>query len=298
MADPNVTVTATQADWDAVAAERAGGTPAPVINESPDNAAETETADKPLDAAPGAGAKPEPKKEVDPYAGYAPDVQARLKKADEVLAQFPQLVNELKEAKGRIGALQSDWAKSRQQPAAGDAPNQKQIQEAAKDPEKWESLKKDFPEWGEGIQAFVESRLKALPGGLTTEQVEQMVASRVDALTAQFERVLINTKYPAWEEVVKQDDFTAWFNAQPADVQALQHSTKGSDAVKILDLFHEAKEKPVAKVKDTRRQKLEAAVTSKPGAPVATKTFEDMTPKEQWNYLAEERARQDALAAA
>lgn len=275
-----------QADWDAVNVERTNENQAPG---SPPQIVELASE----------AIAPEAKAELeDPYAGLSPDVRAKLARFDEMAVAQLQLVTELKETKGRVGALQSEFAKSRQALPAGDAPSQRQIAAAAKDPEKWSSLKNDFPEWGEGIAEFVESRIGSITGqGLTADQVEQAVAARTDALAADFQKALVELKYETWEDEVKTPEFNAWYSAQRPETQALASSTKGKDALKMLDLFYEAKKKPVADVQQTRQNKLAAAVTVKPGAPVQTKTFEDMSQSEQWNYLAEERARKQRAEA-
>lgn len=293
MADQTLTQDQAQAEWDAMAAQRGGDDTAQVKEVAPETPPQETT-----EAAPQPVAEQVEEAQVDPYAGLSPEVRAKLERFDQMAGSQQQLLNELRETKGRVSALQSEFAKSRHTQNAGDSPSQKQIAAAASNPQKWAELKNDFPEWGEGIEAFVESRLGALAGsGLTAEQVEQQVAQRTDMLAQQFEKSLVELKYDNWENIVRTDEFGQWFGAQKPEVQMLAHSPKGKDALRMLDLFHEAKKKPVADVRQTRQEKLAAAVTAKPGAPVATKTFEDMTPTEQWNYLAEERARKSRAEA-
>ena len=143
---------AKQEDWDAVLAEK-------------DPEKKTEDAPAPVAADPIV----EPVVAVvDPYSGLSPDLKAKLERFDVLIEEHPKLVQQLQETRGRVSALQSEFAK-RPLPAAA-APDQTAIAAAAKDPEKWEELKKDFPEWGEGIQAFVEARIGALgKTGMSTE---------------------------------------------------------------------------------------------------------------------------------
>ena len=274
------------ADWNAVAEERE----APP-EKTPELIAE-EVAQAP------AGESQE-QKLVDPYEGLHPDVRARLERFDQMAASQQQLVNELKEAKGRIGALQSEFAKARQaQPA--EQPTQKQIAAAQVDPDKWAALKQDFPEWGEGITAYVEARLGQLGGaGLTSEQIEQIVSQRTEATNAQLEKkfneALVSVKHKDWRKDVNTPEFANWFQVQTPEVQALASSKDGFDAIDMLDRFHADKVKPVADVKQERQNKLAAAVTAKPGAAAkVTKTFDDMSLAEQWEYMARERERSPA----
>jgi hypothetical protein len=274
------------AEWNAVAEER----DAPP-EKTPELIAE-EVAQAP------AGESQE-QKLVDPYEGLHPNVRARLERFDQMAASQQQLVNELKEAKGRIGALQSEFAKARQaQPA--EQPTQKQIAAAQFDPEKWVALKQDFPEWGEGITAYVEARLGQLGGaGLTSEQIEQIVSQRTEATNAQLEKkfneALVSVKHKEWRKDVNTPEFANWFQVQSPEVQALASSKDGFDAIDMLDRFHTDRVKPASDVKQERQNKLAAAVTAKPGAAAkVTKTFDDMSPAEQWEYLAKERERSSA----
>lgn len=269
---------ATQAEWDAVRAEVASG-------DAPAAKVEEATAVTPAAvAAPAAEV-------VDPYAGLHPDVKAKLDRFDAMLVEQPKLLQALRETQGRVSAMQRDFAT---RPATAAQPNEAVIAAAAKDPEKWAALKKDFPEWGEGIQSFVDARFEALgKSGMTPEQIEQVVAQRVgsatEAMAGQFQEMLIETKFPDWRVLVKTPAFGEWFNAQKPEVQALQNSDKGRDVLVVLDLFNESKKQPVAQVRQTRQQVLAAAVQGKPVAPAATKTAADMTPAELWNYEAQLR---------
>lgn len=275
-----------QNDWDAVTTERETGTPAAEVKAVEAPATAAETAEAPVTA-----------EVVDPYAGLSQDVKAKLERFDLMAAEQPKLIQLLKETQGRVSSLQSEFAKRQQ--AAAAAPDQTAIAAAAKDPEKWEALKKDFPEWGDGIQAFVESRIgAAAKSGMTAEQLEQAIASKVgtasEAMAARLETMLIETKYGDWEDVVKTPEFATWYSAQKPEVQVLSSSPKGRDALRMLDLFHDAKKTPVAQTRQTRQQVLAAAVTGKPGAVAATKTVADMSPAELWNHEAAERMKRAA----
>jgi hypothetical protein len=281
-------------EWAAVAAERDQPTtsePAVVIEEA---APATPAAVTPV-AEPAAAA---PEVVVDPYAGLSPDVKAKLERFDAMSDTLKNTAIALKETQGRVSSLQSEFAKTRQAQPAGDTPNAKQIA-AAKDPEKWATLKKDFPEWAEGIEAFVDARAAAAMqgSGMTPEQVEQLVATRTSEVTAKtedrIERAMVEGKYPSWDTDVKTPAFESWFKVQKPDVQALAQSPKGRDALRMLDLFHESLKTPV--VRQARAAKLEAAVTARPGTqPAVTKSYDDLTPKEKWEYEAAQRERRDA----
>src|ERR1700756_1462346 len=164
MADQEPTAQNLQDEWNAIATERETGVAAPEPK-APPPAQESNQVQTPP---------------ADPYDSLPVAAQEKLRRFDLLEQHNGQLAAQLKEFAGRVSALQSEFAKSRTVSPAGVAPNQTQIAAAAKDPEKWESLKKDFPEWSEGIEAFVDARFARhqAPAGLTPEQVEQMIAGR------------------------------------------------------------------------------------------------------------------------
>jgi hypothetical protein len=272
----------TQDEWNAALKDREA-VPEPKLEEP-----------KAPEVEPTAVPEPEP---VDPYANLHPDVKAKLERFDELSATVPNLVNELKSAKGRISSLQSEWDKSKAV-AAAEKPTQVQIAQAAKDPAEWESLKSDFPEWGDAISKFVETRLGSLSNtsGVSPEQIEAIVSQRTQDATAplvkQLNEVIVSSAHKNWKADINTPAFADWLQVQPADVQQLVHSTDPMDAIQMLDKFAEHKTKPAAAVKSDRQKKLEAAVTTKPGQGnvVTAKSVEDMSPKELWDYEAKKRA--------
>lgn len=281
-----------QEDWDAALRERdqPQATEPPAQDPPP-------TEDPPQDPPPNEETKTES------YPQLSPEVQAKLARFDELSAAVPQLVNELREAKGRIGALQSQWDKARQSTAA--QPTQTQVAAAAKDPEKWEELKKDFPEWGEAIAAFVDNKLSGLssaPAGPSKDEIEQLVAQRTGAATAALQKklnsALVTAAHRTWLHDVKQPDFVAWFQMQDPATKAKADSEDPEDAIAMLDLFYEHKKKSAPAVREERAKRLEAAATTtKPGtAGAVTKSFEDMTPEERWNFVAKQREKERGSA--
>ena len=287
MADPTIT----QDDWDAVANERTqGDNPPPPAPPPESTEPKVEAVETPAAPAPQAEEK------VDPYANLHPDVRAKLERFDQLAASQTTLVSQLREATGRISSLQSQWDKAKSQLEA--KPTEKQVAAAVKDPEKWASLKKDFPEWGEAIAEFVESRSTKGPS-FDPAEVEKLVAQRAEATTAElqkkFNEDLVTVAHRNWRNDVKTEDFGAWYRLQPAEVQVLSSSTDPLDAIALMDKYHEYRKKPVEAVQDARKATLAAAVTTKPkagGTPV--KSIEDMTPDELWDHEAKLREKRAA----
>ena len=276
--------------WDEVAQEReAAEAPSNAPAPAPAPAEEEQTAEQ--TAAPAAPAA------TDPFEGLPAEVRKRLDSVaqhEQLLSQIPTLVQSVKTAEGRVSAIQRelDAAKAAAK-SASQAPTQAQIAQAAKNPEKWDSLKSDFPEWAEATEAFVDAKLAGLSAqqtaGLSAEQVQQLVAeqaSKIEASTAaKIEEARVEGKYENWVEVINTDDFKTWFGTQTGEVQALAKSPKGRDAIRLLDLFNEAKAAPAAAVEEQRSNRLAAAVNTTPKQPVpAAKTVDQMSPAELWEY--------------
>lgn len=256
-------------------------------------------------------AKPE---ETTAQAEAEPDLRKELAEARQKLAevdQLKELVNQLKRhvgsAEGRVAAMQREMDVAKNAAKAVDqAPSAAQIADAKVSPEKWEALKADFPDWAEATEALLDARLAGLTPqqtqGLTTEQVNDLVANRVQEVEQRAQRLIeeakIDGKYENWRDDVKSTEFMNWFNAQDDSIKTLASSTKGRDVIHVLDLWNKAKAAPVEQVKESRAAKLAAAATTKPGGAPVSKSVDQMSPEELWNYeakLAEKRAKQRGL---
>lgn len=302
---PDETPESAQALWDEVAQEREAGEPPSTEQDQVTKADANTDLDEPKQENDGEQEeKPavEAKKEPDPFEGLPQAVKDRLLKLDALesqVSQIPQLVQTVKTAEGRVAAMQRELDVAKQAAkAVGNAPTNAQIAAAKQSTEKWDLLKEEFPEWADATAEYVAATL----AGFSPQQVQQLDPAEVEKLIEQrlerervqmaqaVEEAKVEAKYEDWREIVKTDDFTNWFSAQTAEVQALAQSTKGRDAVRMLDLFHKAKETPASAVQQERAAKLAAAVNKKPGSASVTKSVEEMTPQELWNYEAQ-RAR-------
>lgn len=306
--------TDTRALWDEVAKEREAGSDAALKTEDDvkpqddefesevDEQVEAKADDKPADT--------EKKEEPDPYEGLSPALKARLEKIDTLeqqVSQIPQLIQHVKTADGRVAAMQRemDVAKNAAK-AANTAPTAAQIAAASGSLEKWDSLKTDFPEWADATEQFVKASLADIKPqqtqGLDPKQVEDLVEQRMQAMRAETTKVVeeakVEGKHPNWRDDINTDAFVQWFGKQPPEVKALADSVKGRDAIRMLDLFHESKAKPVETVKADRANKLAAAVSSKPGAVAVTttKTVDDMSPSELWEYERKRAAKKNVAS--
>jgi uncharacterized protein YhaN len=237
----------------------------------------------------------------DPLASLPEAVRAKLAQIDQLAEANAQLLHHVKTAEGRVAAMQREFQQARvaqQQVAPQEAPSQGQIVSAAKNPEKWEQLKQDFPEWAGAMEEYVASQLGSVrPQNdmLTPEQVTGYVQQQVEQTKSEMRQALeearIEGKYENWRELVNTLEFTQWYAVQPTEIRALADSTAARDAIRMLDMFHETKKRSASDIKQERSQRLSAAATTRPGQTPPPKTLDDMSPEELWNYEAAKREK-------
>jgi hypothetical protein len=242
----------------------------------------------------------EPEQPEDPLAGLSPAVRAKLAQIDELAQANAQLLHHVKTTEGRVAAMQREAQQARQaatQVAPQDAPSQGAIVSAAKNPEKWEQLKQDFPEWAGAMEEYVASKM----GGqqqqnLTPEQVTNYVQQQVAQTRAEMGRLMeearIEGKYENWRDTVNTTEFAQWFTVQSPETRALADSSAAKDAIKMLDLFNASKSVSATDIKQERGARLAAAATTRTGQTPPPKTLGDMSPAELWNYEAKKRERE------
>lgn len=239
----------------------------------------------------------------DPYGGLPDAVRNKLAQIDELAQANAQLLQHVRSAEGRVAAMQREFQQARQaatQVAPQDAPSQGQMAAAAKNPQKWEQLKEDFPEWASAMEEYVAAKLGAVQqrGGLTPEVIEgyvqQQVAQTKQEMTRLVEEARIDGKYENWRDTVKTPEFAAWYSVQSPETKALAGSPRARDAIAMLDLYEKARVRPASDVRQERSQRLAAAATTRPGQTPPPKTVDDMSPEELWNYEARKRDRDRA----
>lgn len=236
----------------------------------------------------------------DPLASLPEAVRAKLAQIDELATANAQLLHHVKTAEGRVAAMQREFQQARmaqQQVAPQDAPSQGQIANAAKNPEKWEQLKEDFPEWAGAMEEYVASKLGSVQSqqGLDPQQVAAFVQQQVELTKAEMKQAIeearVDGKYENWKDIVNTLEFTQWFTVQSPEVRALADSNSARDAIRMLDMFHDTKKRSASDIKQERGQRLAAAATTRPGQTPPPKTLDDMSPEELWNYEAAKREK-------
>jgi len=234
---------------------------------------------------------------ADPLAGLPEEVKLALSKITQLEQANAQLLHHVKTAEGRVAAIQREFQQGRQAATSVDAaPSQGQMAAAAKNPEKWEQLKQDFPEWAGAMEEYVGSKLSGMQSGVQATQVvdyvqQQLAAERASMKTA-IEEARVEGRYEDWRDTVNTPEFAQWFAIQSNEVKALADSSAARDAIKMLDMFHNLKAKPATEIRQERGARLAAAATTRPGQTPPPKTLDDMSPTELWNYEAKKREEQ------
>lgn len=239
----------------------------------------------------------EPEQPEDPLAGLSPTVRAKLAQIDELAQANAQLLHHVKTTEGRVAAMQREAQQARQA-AMQEAPTQTAIASAAKNPEKWEQLKQDFPEWAGAMEEYVASKLgvSSQQQSLSPEAVAQFVQQEVANTKAEMGRLMeearIEGKYENWRDTINTTEFAQWFTVQTPETRALADSPAAKDAIKMLDLFSAAQTRSAGDIKQERGARLAAAATTRTGQTPPPKTLGDMSPAELWNYEAKKRERE------
>lgn len=269
-------------------------------DQSADQQMATAPEEPPLEDEPVAEEAAPSEEPEDPLASLPEAVRAKLAQIDELATANAQLLHHVKTAEGRVAAMQREFQQARmaqQQVAPQEAPSQGQIANAAKNPEKWEQLKEDFPEWAGAMEEYVASQLGSVrpQQGLDPEQVAAFVQQQVDLTKAEMRQAIeearVDGKYENWKDTVNTLEFTQWFTVQPPEVRSLANSDSARDAIRMLDMFHETKKRSASDIKQERGQRLAAAATTRPGQTPPPKSLDDMSPAELWDYEAAKREK-------
>lgn len=295
--DEPLTAEQVSALWD----EEAAKLVAPVAEAQPTTEI---VADAP--AADAAPAKADPVAEADPMAGLPEVLRTKLEGLDK-------LTDRLRNIEGHIGGLTNGQKQLKDLLTASkevadkvtDAPTQAEVKAAIQTPEKWNALKAEYSEWADAVESFVDSRIagaapaKAIDSAAVDELVDAKLAKLTPTIRKQVVEDYLEGEFGKWKDEVKTKPFTDWFSKQAEEVKSLADSASIGDAAKLLRLYHKPANvavestDPGAEIAAERKQKLDAAADALPKGsqkPV-TKSTEDMTAAELWEYEAEQRRK-------
>lgn len=201
-----------------------------------------------------------------------------------------QVTQRLRNAEGHIGGLGSQLKQQLQtaqqvSSKGGDAPTAGEIRQAQSNPKAMESLKRDYPEFAEAMEAALNEQLQAIKASMPQPQQQQSGVTAEDMARMRSE-MAVEIRHPGWQDRVRTPEFIGWIQRQPREVQMLAASESPQDAVRLLDLHGEA----VKSVSSQRTQRLSSAAaipSGRSGGNIRQKAVEDMSPDEYWRYLDE-----------
>lgn len=150
-----------------------------------------------------------------------------------------------------------------------DAPTKREVAAAAAagvSSEKWKALAEEFPEWAEATEERFAAESVPLRGEIDKVRAEQAELSEVTRIHAAFPRV-------NWEADLASPEFTAWFLKQPEETRALGQSSRGLDAIQLLDLYYDSRSTPLndsggrraEQIPDDRTRRLQQAAPATRG---------------------------------
>jgi hypothetical protein len=302
------------AEWNAQAAakDQPAGEAQPVDTKADGDGQAADSATQPADAAAASQA-----------AAAAAAAPAGDKSKDPLQEQFAAIKEQLRNINGHIGGLTSEQKRIRDMVSAAAtsaaatstvAPTQTQINQAITNPQRWEALKADFPEWSEATEEYVQAKLAGLqPASHNPDDIKKIVTTEVQQarqeITGQVVKLALEAVFPKWEETVNSKEFSEWKAKQSQDVQALAASDNIGDAARMLKLFHDSKtaaptapnpapqEDPAAvaarQVQAARNNRLTQAASAPNGGletPPA-KSVDELSPQELWNHEAQLREK-------
>lgn len=219
----------------------------------------------------------------------SPESQALMDRIAGLESMLQQTAQRLRNAEGHIGGLNSQLkqqveAAKQVVAAGGEAPSASQIREAQRSSKAMETLRRDYPEFADAMDAALNERIQEALKQVPQPQVQPAAGVAPEDLVRLEREFAVEVRHPGWKETVRQPAFRGWMQRQPREVQMLATSDSPQDAVRLLDLYAQTNDA----VQRTQRLSSAAAIPSgrSSGAP-RTKSIEEMTPQEYWRYLDE-----------
>lgn len=224
----------------------------------------------------------------------------------QILDQLKKLEQRQRNVEGHIGGLKTAQQQlhvameAARKSTTDAAPTQGEVAAASSNPEKWEELKKDFPEWAEATEALLGARLSGLPKSeVNQEEIDRRVSERVAQVIEPMKKEIfveahLEAILPDWRDEVRSEKFGAWMQAQPQEIQALAASNDVKDAAKMLRLYGKSQEPaPDAQLRDERKQRLAQGTPLPNGSkPAPVKSLDQMTDAEVWELESKRREKE------
>ena len=268
--------------WNQLEAEEAGRAQPPESGES----------DFPEAAAPTDDTATAPAEQADATTGEEAleptGEQVLFDKIAGLESMLTQVTQRLRNAEGHIGGLGSQLKQQLQAAQqvtskGGDAPTAGEIRQAQQSPKAMESLKRDYPEFAEAMEAALTEQMQAMKAAMPQPQAQGVTPDEFARMRSE---MAVEIRHPGWQDRVRTPEFMGWMQRQPREVQMLAASDSPQDAVRLLDLHNDAMKSATS----TRTQRLNSAAaipSGRSGSQARTKAVEEMSPQEYWRYLDE-----------
>lgn len=214
---------------------------------------------------------------------------------DPVQARIDALENLIKSSVGRIGSLQSELVKLKEQPPAAKAPSEADVKAATKSPEKWDKLKGEYPDFTEAVEEFVSSR--AQPGvdpAKLLEQSQSFALTKTREAHVATQKAMADLAEPDWYEVGTSEAFAGWLLKQPEERRkSVAEASENWNAVVVVKAVRDFKKTQTQQrvTKNASQGRLAAAVVPTGTSKTPTPRGAAKTAQEIWAELdAEDRA--------
>lgn len=196
---------------------------------------------------------PEVKEAADPMQ----EILSRLEKAEQLNSKLAGHIGGLtrsqKEMQEKLSAAQAV-------PKSVDAPSKAQVAQAASDPEEWERMRTEFPEFTNATESFLNSKLSNFKPENKQEELDKLSQELAEVKKSSESRVVdltLRLAHPDWLSVVRKQEFLEFMNksnlpdSQDPDVVA-DYITRYKSATKPPE--------PKQEDQDLRRKRLESAI--------------------------------------
>jgi hypothetical protein len=204
----------------------------------------------------------------DPWAGVSPALKQMFTDMEQRVASVSITEQRLKQAESRIGAISNELHAAKEAAKTVQAsPTPEQMAAATASDEKWEALKKDFPEWAEAFEGRF-TKVMA-PSLASIEQLKNDIqalkdhgteAGKTEAdIATEVERRLLTFFKPKWRETVVSKEWQEWLAIQPPATSNLVKSDLASDAVTLISAFEASRQpqKTATEIAEERKRRLQ-----------------------------------------
>lgn len=220
---------------------------------------------------------------------------AKSAKVDELEMALTRQAQELRRAYGKIGELNSHLRQLMK------APTKRGIKQAEL---KFARLEEEYPELAQALKEDLaqvlgaaqeeveqkeepqEAKAEESGDGLSQSQYspqvpEEVLQQREFQLRVEYEKKLLASRHPDWEQIAQTPDFRIWLASQPPEIQQVAMSSYSADELSaVFDLYKQARQILEAKARQgvTKQKRLETAVpvsSSSTAAPPVSDELDD-----------------------